>query len=98
VGESEGEGQLNKSKDPALKTKLELRVPEVDDLSVTGSVLTQLNAAVEPLILGVREIPIVRVTFPHRYELKIRLLGREFVAFSLCGESEVISENNDTGD
>ncbi len=45
-----------------------------------------------------KEIPIVRIGFPHRYRLCFTLCGKEVLAISLCGESEFITERNNCPD
>jgi hypothetical protein len=45
-----------------------------------------------------KEIPLVRVSSPHRYRLGLQLCGREVFALTFCGESEVISEKNPCGE
>lgn len=41
-----------------------------------------------------KEIPLVRVSFPHRYRLGFEICGKQLLALTFCGESEVISERN----
>ncbi len=45
-----------------------------------------------------KEIPLVKVGFPHRYKVGFSLLGKEVLAVTLCGESEIITEANKCGD
>lgn len=45
-----------------------------------------------------KEIPIVRIGFPHRYKVGFSLCGKEVFAVTLCGESEIITETNRCGD
>jgi hypothetical protein len=48
-----------------------------------------------PIFLNLlwKEIPLVRVGTPHRYKLGLRIFGLEVAALTLCGESELITED-----
>jgi hypothetical protein len=45
-----------------------------------------------------KEIPIVKIGFPHRYRLGLTVCGKELLAVTFCGESEIITEKNLCGE
>ncbi len=55
-------------------------IPEIHTNSKTDSVIR------------IKEIPDVRTHLPAHYNIGIKILGFEIASFSLCGESQVITE------
>lgn len=76
------------------------------DVGLNGAMdigLDDIKAAIEarlpelaPVFLNFlwKEIPLVKVSFPHRYRLKLCLFGKEVLSLELCGESEVVTDKN----
>lgn len=76
------------------------------DVDLNGAMdigLDKIKAAIEarlpelaPVFLNFlwKEIPLVKISFPHRYRLKMCLFGKEVLSLEVCGESEVVTDKN----
>jgi hypothetical protein len=85
--------------DAAVAAKVDADVKA--DVKADADVRAQANlvAAIKelaPLLLQFawKEIPLVRVGFPHRYKLGFCLFGCEVASVTFCGESELVTEDS----
>ena len=62
-----------------------LRVKEIPRIEIDANTASTLD-------LSIKEIPDVRAHLPAYYNLGISIFGVEVINFSLCGESQVITE------
>lgn len=62
-----------------------IRVKELPRIEIDATTTSTVN-------LAIKEIPDVRAHLPSHYNLGISIFGVEIVNFSLCGESQVITE------
>lgn len=62
-----------------------IRVKEIPRIEIDANTRSTLD-------LSIKEIPDVRAHLPAHYNLGISIFGVEVVNFSLCGESQVITE------
>ncbi len=66
----------------------EVRIKEIPRINLN---VEKLNVDTESNI-RIKEIPDVRAHVPSYYNLGVKLFGIEILTFSLCGESEIITE------
>ncbi len=62
-----------------------IRVKELPRIEIDAKTTSTVN-------LAIKEIPDVRAHLPSHYNLGISIFGVEIVNFSLCGESQMITE------
>lgn len=62
-----------------------IRVKELPRIEIDANTTSTVN-------LAIKEIPDVRAHLPAHYNLGISIFGVEIVNFSLCGESQIITE------
>ncbi len=62
-----------------------VRVTELPRIEIDATTKSSLN-------ISIKEIPDVRAHLPAHYNLGISLFGVEVINFSLCGESQIITE------
>ena len=62
-----------------------IRIKELPRIEIDATTNSKLD-------VSIKEIPDVRAHFPSHYNLGISLFGVEIVNFSLCGESQLITE------
>lgn len=62
-----------------------IRVKEIPRIEIDANTRSTLD-------LSIKEIPDVRAHLPAHYNLGISIFGVEVINFSLCGESQVITE------
>ena len=62
-----------------------VRIKELPRIDLTATTTSTVN-------LAITQIPDVRTHLPAHYKLGVAIFGVEIVSFSLCGESQVITE------
>lgn len=76
-----------------VTSNVNLAITDIADTNSTVNLaITELPPVTSTVNLAIKEIPQVRAHFPAHYTLGISVLGIEVLTFSVCGESQAITE------
>ncbi len=73
----------------------DVAVKELPQVDIAVKEMPRIEFAVKELPqidIAIKEIPSVRAHVPSHYDLGLSILGLEVLRFSLCGETQVITE------
>lgn len=78
-------GDINVTSTSTVTTTSDVSIKELPKVVIEADTRSNLD-------VSIKEIPDIRAHMPSHYNLGISLFGVEIVSFSLCGESQFITE------